>query len=112
IFFESGDHRRTGRSLLIHPALSVAYPKSFTPSLVSCVSFPEAASRTQRLESRMNAARFRSGERTLFGISFRFPAFHREPWTSQVQRRLPILKAIARFPSSKVNCVKGNRNGS
>jgi hypothetical protein len=49
IFRESGDHVRTGRSLCVQPALSVAYPKSFVPSVVSCVSAPVARSRAHRL---------------------------------------------------------------
>src|ERR1700687_4086318 len=36
------------------------------PSLVSCVSAPVAPSRTQRLKSRMKAARFLSGESDSF----------------------------------------------
>ncbi len=62
IFRESGDHSSTGRSLFVQPALSVAYPKSFTPSLVSRVSAPVATSRTHRLSLRMKAASFPSGE--------------------------------------------------
>src|SRR5688500_1515709 len=65
IFFESGDQSRIGRSLLTHPALSVAYPKSFAPSVVSCFSCPEATSRTHRFHSRMNAARLPSGDTTV-----------------------------------------------
>src|SRR6478736_8638390 len=64
--FESGDHTTIGRSLLTHPALSVAYPKSFTPSVVSAVSLPVAASRTQRFHSRMKTERLPSGEGTSF----------------------------------------------
>src|SRR5215472_11188497 len=59
---ESGDHARMGRLLLLQPALSVAYPKSFAPSVVICVSLPVATSRTHRFQSRMNAACFLSGE--------------------------------------------------
>ena len=64
IFFESGDQSRMARSLLVQPALSVAYPKSLTPSVVSCVSAPVATSRTQRFQLRMNAARAPSGDAT------------------------------------------------
>src|SRR5688572_7910244 len=63
IRFESGDHSRMGRSLLVQPALLVAYAKSFTPSVVTWTSFFVATSRTQRLKSRTNAARLPSGER-------------------------------------------------
>src|SRR6186997_2088293 len=56
-----------GRSLFAHPALSVAYPKSFTPSVVSWVSLPPGTSRTHRFQSRMNAACFPSGEVTVVG---------------------------------------------
>lgn len=51
---------RGGRSWSIRRC---QWPKSFTPSLVSCVSLPVATSRTQRLKSRIRARRFLSGER-------------------------------------------------
>src|SRR5436190_21452932 len=49
IFFESGDHLNTGLSLLVQPALSVAYPKSVMPSVVSCVCLPVFISLTHKL---------------------------------------------------------------
>src|SRR5262245_28387525 len=113
IFLESGDQRRTGRSLRVQPALSVAYPKSFTPSSVSCVSLPEVISRIHKLKSRMNAARLPSGERILFGgCEARLAVTHLAPRTSQVQFRLPALKVMLRPLSSKLKVVKGSRNGS
>src|SRR5690349_14165081 len=51
-----------GRSLPVQPALSVAYPKSLMPSLVTCVSLPVAMSRPHRLLSRIKTERFLSGE--------------------------------------------------
>src|SRR4051795_7613006 len=62
--FESGDQRTIGRSLFRQPALSVAYPKSFTPSVVSCVSFPLATSRTHKFQSLIYAESLPSGETT------------------------------------------------
>jgi hypothetical protein len=38
ILLPSGDHDTAGAELVVHPALLVAYPKSFTPSVVSCRS--------------------------------------------------------------------------
>ena len=67
--FQSGDQTSTGRSLRVQPALSVAYPKSLTPSVVSCVSFPVATSRTHRLKSRINAERFLSGDHRVAGAA-------------------------------------------
>src|SRR6186997_1089516 len=51
-----------GRSLFDHPALSVAYPKSLTPSVVSGVSWPVALSRSTRFPSRMKTERLPSGD--------------------------------------------------
>src|SRR5438270_1564861 len=56
-----------GRSLFVQPALSVAYPKSFTPSVVNCVSAPVARSRTHRLSARRNAVLDLSGEGVSMG---------------------------------------------
>ena len=64
IFFESGDQRTMARSLLAQPALSVAQPKYFTPSLVNWRSRPVATSRTHRFQSRMKTASLPSGDGT------------------------------------------------
>src|SRR6185369_7972644 len=45
-----------------HPALLVAYPKSFTPSVVSWRSWPVATSFTQRFQSQMKRAFVPSGD--------------------------------------------------
>src|SRR5258705_13981090 len=49
IFFESGDQRSVGLSLLVQPALSVAYPKSLMPSVVNCFCSSVFVSRTHKL---------------------------------------------------------------
>ena len=66
-FVESGDHDTIARSLLLQPALSVAYPKYRTPSVVSARSAPVFMSRSQRFQSRTNTARDPSGA-TLSGF--------------------------------------------
>src|SRR5437773_76615 len=50
------------RSLVDQPALSVAYPKYFRPSVVSGRSVPPAMSRIHRFQSRTNAPRLPSGD--------------------------------------------------
>ena len=68
---ESGDHCSTGdrsrpaRRLVIswqQPSGIAPYPKSFSPSVVSWVSSPVAASRTHRFSSRAKAIQRPSGE--------------------------------------------------
>src|SRR5687768_94314 len=53
-----------GRGLFLQPALSVAYPKSLIPSVVSCVSFLLSTSLTHKFQSLINATFFPSGEAT------------------------------------------------
>src|SRR4051812_8245664 len=61
----------------------------------------------------MNTVRLPSGERTLLGTcADRLDDAHRVPCTSQVQRLFAMLKAMARWLSSKSNVVKGSRNAS
>src|SRR5678816_1898437 len=95
IFLESGDQSSTGRSLMVQPALLVAYPKSSMPSEVSWVSLPVATSFTQRLLSRRKAASLPSGDT----ISSRFmrdsaeaAGAHVVPSAVQVQRLLRTEK--------------------
>src|ERR1035438_6195629 len=61
-FFESGDQRTTALALAVHPALSVAYPKSFSPSKVSWLSLLLAMSCSHKLFSRIMTLLLPSGE--------------------------------------------------
>src|SRR5215210_4407879 len=62
IFLPSGDQESAVAALVAHPALLVAYPKFFSPSVVSWRSWPVATSRTQRFQSQMKMALLPSGD--------------------------------------------------